>query len=365
MIKRTSHSEIVDYFNSKNVGQSTLKLLLSGVYKYNNIKDDTKELYYEEKEHFIIGSGVDTWLTEGSDEFEKQFHWLKSDKPSDKLLSIAHRIVDTIDPNFRGNSLKIPDDIFLKCIEDENYYSTYKKETKLIKVRTAIKDYLDEIILIKNKQICDNEQWTKIHKIVHSFQENEPTLDMFNEEFDKNDIIRLFQVPIYFTYNGIKCKALIDNIIINTKTKSIVLVDIKTTGDQLINFGKSINKFRYDIQGAFYTTAAKSKEGLKIISNIAGIDVTDYKITEFAFAVETVLNPVKPIIVRLSRNSLFEGLYGKNAVEIKTIKFHKKKGIIDLLEEYSWYLENGFSREKLFVEAGNVVTYSDGKLVLL
>lgn len=105
MIFRTSKEQIDLYFEDTDyLSQSMIKKILKGV---ESLKDETeKDLYYEEKGHFIIGSAVDTLLTMSEEQFKKDYHVSLVDKPSGKTLSVLHLVFDNMVNLFQGELIR-------------------------------------------------------------------------------------------------------------------------------------------------------------------------------------------------------------------------------------------------------------------
>ena len=180
-----------------------------------------------------------------------------------------------------------------------------------------------------------------------------PTTSKYFET--SKDVEILDQYSIYFNYEGIECKALLDRVIVDHKNKTIQPIDFKTMGDQTIYFPKSLRQRRYDIQAAFYTEALKSKK-----------EYETYKILPFKFIVESTINPGNPLVFTCSQELLRIGqfgapktyLYGKivsegydHMSEYKSMVTLEIKGFHQLIEDYKWYMENEFEKNKKIVES--------------
>jgi hypothetical protein len=357
---------IDDYFNSsltQFVNQSSLKKLIKGV--DNFIKSSDSELYYEERGHFIIGSGVDTWLTQGVEEFENEFYKQEVAKPSDKVLSICHKLydllisLDYLDEFIANNYLLEDITNYLplnSILSDENYYNNYKESTKVNKFIKDGSEYFSSLIKCDNRQICSPDEWATIHKIVYSLQDNNTTKWIFDPDYKSNDDIDLiFQKPLYFQIKGIPCKALLDVIVINHTKKTIQIYDLKTTSETVINFPNSIRKFRYDIQLAWYQlglilTINKLNDDLSDIKK----DITRYTVLLPAFIVESSVYTNNPVIYTITEELLNIGLYGRPEMSLKKnnhkVTFSAIVGISKLIDDYIWYLNNSYDNDRVLVD---------------
>ena len=79
-----------------------------------------------------------------------------------------------------------------------------------------------------------------------------------------------------------------------------------------------------------------------------------YKILPFKFIVESTTNPGNPLVFTCNQELLEIGKSGRNAYNLCDkayvsdeytvyMKFDKIKGFHQLIEDYKWYMENGFS----------------------
>ena len=335
---------VEDYYINPAISQSQLKLLLGpdpSIFKTIQEPD----LYFEEKKHFIIGDGVDIQLTRPIEEFNQKFHISNlQNKPSDTIKSIVNQVFDLVKEEvgelvdkgvLRDHTSKI-----LDSCNDHNYQPNWKTETRIAKIVEAW-EYWEDIKAAEGKVVLSQEENDLISQIVMSIRTNPATSKYF--ERDTNFVEILDQYSIYFNYESIECKALLDRIIVDHKNKTIQPIDFKTMGDQTLYFPKSLRQRRYDIQAAFYTEALKSKKVYET-----------YEILPFKFIVESTTNPGNPLVFTCNQELLEIGKSGRNAYNLCDkayvsdeytvyMKFDKIKGFHQLIEDYKWYMENGFS----------------------
>lgn len=197
------------------------------------------------------------------------------------------------------------------------------------------------------------EDYKLITTIVQSLQTHPISEDLFNfDEFNKEIF---YQFPIYFEYEGVEMKALLDIVIIDHINKEVSIYDIKTIGDEVINFYKSYSRNRYDIQAVTYSEAMRyylDKNGM-----------FNYKIKPFSFVVESTVNPGNPCIFTMDAQAYtvaYEGLSRHfistsdyTGVEPSYITKNPYKGFKQLIDDYKWYVENGFSVDRRIVENKN------------
>ena len=352
---------VEDYYTNPAISQSQLKLLLGPDPSiFNTIQEP--DLYFEEKKHFLIGDGVDIQLTQSLEAFNEKFHVSNiQNKPSDTIKSIVNQVYDLVKEEvgsladkglLRDHTSKIID----SC-NDHNYQPNWKTETRVAKVGESW-EYWEDLKAAEGKQVLSQEENDLISQIVMSIRSNSVTGPYFipqpNQEI-------LYQYPIYFSYNGVDCKALLDMVIIDHNKKTIQPIDIKTMGDQSIYFPKSLRQRRYDIQAAFYTEALSiSKPYTYTHPKIA--QSVPYTILPFKFIVESTTNPGNPLVFTCDEELLKIGKFGRESFRLKGVssiklidmyygKTDEVKGFNQLIEDYKWYLENGFEKKREIVEA--------------
>ena len=355
---------VEDYYTNPAISQSQLKLLLgSDPSIFNTVEEP--DLYFEEKKHFLIGDGVDIQLTQSLEAFNEKFHVSNiQNKPSDTIKSIVNQVYDeqkafnlrnpTFDQTI-GVLQDYPGYILLAC-NDHNYQPNWKTETRIAKVAEAW-EYWEDLKAAEGKVVLSQEENDLISQIVMSIRTNPATSKYFETS---KDVEILDQLAIYFTYKNVNCKALLDRIIVNHKDKTIQPIDFKTMGDQTIYFPKSLRQRRYDIQAAFYT------EALYYFKERDDKTLQDYKILPFKFIVESTVNPGNPLVFTCSSELLRIGqfgapktsIYGKidspgydHMSEYKSLVTNEVKGFHQLIEDYKWYMENEFEKNRKIVEA--------------
>ena len=344
------------YYENPAISQSKLKLLLSNPRLFYTVEEP--EMYFEEKKHFIIGSAVDCLLTQPPVAFTSQYHISNvQNKPSDTIKSIVNQVFDAVRvaqetrSNYIG-SITDYSTLILEACNEHEYQSRWNDQTRINKVCEAW-EYWEDLKQALGKQVLSQEENDLISQIVMSIRTNPTTSKYFETS---KDIEILDQLAIYFPYNNVDCKALLDRVIVDHKNKTIQPIDFKTMGDQTIYFPKSLRQRRYDIQAAFYN------EALKYFIERDDKTLQDYKILPFKFIVESTVDPGTPLVFTCSENLLNIGEYGRlpyklcdkpyAATEYTTyMKFDEIKGFHQLIEDYKWYLENEFEIKREIVES--------------
>jgi len=330
----------IAYRESKAVSQSLIKSLLYGVGLYHKLAKEE-----EEETHFLIGDAVDILLTQGEDVFESLFYVSKVDKPSDTIMNIVNYVFIRDKSKFNNTQ-----SLILEACRVYNYQSNWKDETRLFKILELGEVYWVELLKCQGRTMIDSEQYLTITKVVESLKNHKFTREIFQQE-------SLNQLAIYFEIDGIDCKALLDRVNIDHVAKTLQPIDIKTIGDYTKSFKFNAQRFRYDIQAAWYTEALKQWQRF---------NYPDYWILPFQFVVESTKYPgFCPLVFTCSDFDLNAGKYGINIItQVELFNLYDSqiierprayKGFLEGLKIYKWYEENSYDLDKEIVESkGNL-----------
>lgn len=253
----TPQSEVDFYYESDALNQSTLKDLGQGFESFMT-KQEKKETEGIPS-YFAIGSAVDTILTGANGEFEKQFYVSELiNKPSDKEIEIVKFVFDDVYQDNIEASLSDLKGSILDSVNHFEWQSRWKDETRIDKIITNGSEYYEDLKYAFGKTILSSEQKSLIDNVVKSLKENERTKKYFNrEKYSKSKIVDIYyQLPIYFEYKGIQCKALLDILTIVKDDKGSIIsihpIDLKTMSGNTIDFLSNLKRLRYDIKNNLY-----------------------------------------------------------------------------------------------------------------
>jgi hypothetical protein len=341
-----------NYYDSPRLSQSKLKTLLYSPKAF--LEEKEPELFFEEKKHFIIGSAVDTYLTSVVDFNEKYYISHLTEKPSDVVKSILYEVYskakDKIAEDDSYKNLEfLKQEIMDRC-ESHGYYKNLKPETRINKI-LDFNDYWKEIISSENKTIITQEEAEIVSNIVRKVATNQFTSKYFKDSVEEVTIFR--QLPIEFEVKEVECKALLDIVYIDHNNKTITPIDLKTIGESVKNFPESLRKRGYQIQAAWYVEALKQwKENNEF---------KDYRILNFKFIVVSTTEDEEPVVFTCDESLLYIGKFGREVLYLKGelwgsdemepyYRLSRIKGYLDLLDDYLYYVEKGFSQDRLLKE---------------
>lgn len=377
----TPQSEIDAYYASEALGQSKAKKLLQGLSAFTAEEDDLSD-----KVFIKIGKGVDMLLTGEEGEFEANFHISKVEKaPSDTIVDIIQQVVDGVKTKYNEYLLTIPvidvvkvtdagthvlvendsidtvlpeiktfaefsgflhewEELIIDVCKAVNYQPRYGAEAKLKAIVEPGSEYFKDLCNSNGKIIIDANTNNIIDNVVSSLKTHPRTSRFFNKE-DQAEYTTAdfyYQLPIYFLYNGVECKALLDFVVvikdINGDILQVQPIDLKTMFGNTFDFPESIKTRRYDIQAAWYTEA--------IYAHFCLDRENEDLVAPFKFIVESTSKQGKPLIFEMDKEYLYEARVGKQISPSYYVS-----GMDDIIRKFIYHTENGWELEQEIQEA--------------
>lgn len=193
-------------------------------------------------------------------------------------------------------------------------------------------------LLNADKPVLYQEEYELALQMVETFNTHQFTSHIFNAH-DELEVID--QAIVFFEYNGIKCKSMLDKVIIDHYNKVIYPKDIKTGAAP--NFMTNFYQYKYYLQGAMYSEAI-----LQLINNNK---LEGYTVAPFEFIYVSRVNPNVPQRYIMTYYDIEKASYGWD-----TNAGYHKKGVIELINDYKWYLNNDeFDYKRELIENNGVV----------
>ena len=393
----TPEEEIKAYFESDDMSQSKLKQLLKGIDAFTAEREDISA-----KPYIIQGKAVDTILTAEEGEFEKNYYISQSDKkPTEAVENVIQYVYAMVSEDYNeylsavvpvngedgryetdeaivmeSDTLEeeVPVTLFVDFVMPLHHYETYiidgcnhfsyqgrwGTEARMKAICEPGTAYFADICKAYGKTVIDATTNNTIQSIVKSLRTNLRTAKFFDryEQREYTHVDVILQMPIFFTYRGIKCKALLDMVIVVRDSDGKILLiqpyDLKTMNGNTYDFLGSIKNYRYDIQAVWYT---------KALADYYAVAEQGGMITPFRFIVESTSRQGKPLVYELSQSMLEIGRNGRpalqyiedgifdNSVSTPYINSPKVLGIEQLIDLYLYHEENGWEAEKEILEA--------------
>lgn len=341
-IIRTPKEQVDAYFESERISQSELKLLAKGLRKHKE--------GFKTTDAMNIGSAVDVILTGAPGQFEEEFYVSNVEQaPSDtekEIVDLTFTLLldDGIEPEQMDN-LPVHREHVEMAIQDTDWYKGKPGEKRTVGLMEKCNEYFRDKIAAYGRKILSQAEKNTIDSVVMSLKTNEETKKYFDEEVQREftNMDFYYQLPVYFTYKGQECKALLDLMIVvkndEGKVISILGCDLKTMEGDTLNFRWNVKKFRYDIQAAWYIRAMQewAKQN--------GHDVKAVK-NDFNFIVESTTYADCPLVYVLDSTGTQLGFHGDPGMYKDGIELRKPlKGVNELFDEYLWYQQTNFEKD--------------------
>jgi len=298
-----------EYRQAEGINYSSLSALAVSPLYYKNKQDKEQG----DTDAFIRGAAVDCLLTT-PDDFADQFYVMTAKKPeSAMMLAYVENYLETEDRN----------SAFLA--------SGYKRPIPDSKWEEEGRPYYDAIKSSKGKRIMTFEVFSKVQAVVTVLQESKYTKKYFTPENDSIEI--KFQYPIFWEHSiseddsTIKCKSLLDIVLIDHANKKVFPIDIKTTGNSVYAFPSSFRKYKYYLQASFYTAALDYQ--------MATTSLENYETMPFRFVVAEMDNINLPAVYVVSKEDLLVGSEGG-----KDNFGNQVKGWRQLIKELCYYTQH-------------------------
>jgi hypothetical protein len=318
------YKEEKEYRDYPAVSQSELSQLDYSPVAYRKMKDKQQE---DDIPAFIFGSAVDCLLTHPKD-FWKEFVQVNvADTPSDTIKSIVDSIFAGLVARGEETSASLSDyeSEIIRLAKDLNYGQSWKQETLIKKIAEGGQKYFDTLIISRGKRVISSEDYQMARNCAEALQTNQFT----KKYFEKQDHVELhFQLALLFNVEDTDCKALLDLLVIDHASRRLRVVDIKTTGSSVYAFPSSYMKYRYYLQGSFYTEAVQ--QYMKSNPQLA-----DYELESPLFLVAEKANVNPPFIYEMLWQDVDAGREGG------TYRDRKIKGYKELLRDLRWHNETG------------------------
>lgn len=376
--------QIQQYREHPGMNQSTLKNVQYGLSYFLKKQDEEGPIASFER-----GSAVDTILTGNEGDF-KDLYYISAleKKPSDKEMEIVNLVFDSLSGMEEDSLIQFDLDnsmlkgVVQRSIEQIGWQPNWKIETRVEKItgNSLCQEYFEDLKKSIGKTILSQAQVEQIDAVVDSLRKSETTKKFFDRKalLENENMIVLYQVPVYFKIDGIECKALpdiailfLDNVefenedgtkVVQKTLKAVQVLDLKTIGRDNLEFFESVMSYRYDIQAAWYVEAIQRVDK-KFWDDLGVIFPQEaIKILPFVFIVESVTTPGRPLLYFVDETLLLQGKEGTQDIYYQDRLVKKgKRGFLSLMAELKYYQDNEFTEDiLLYGKEGNLTIGVNG-----
>lgn len=287
-----------------------------------------------------IGSLVDDLLLNKRN-FKKLYYIFDGVKPTATL----GKLCDIVIQNYKRPPGK---KTLLKITKKNNFWIKWSKE----KVWEAIDvpdfwNYIKASFISKNKLLVTTPEIELAESLVTILKEHKHSIDVVTNK--RNEHLNQFKFKI--EHKGFVLRGIVDKVLIDHKTKTVRLIDLKTGKGSGEEFVSSFIKWRYYLQSAVYTLAFK--EICKTLN------LKDYKLLQFQFLYIGRSEQI-PFLFSINRTWHKASLYG-----FTTSSGFRYKGLYELLEEIRWHVDNKvFDMSKEAHESNGLLVLKDNFICL-
>lgn len=289
MNKYHSIEDLEQYRSSDYISQSFLKMVLA-----NNVKKDFKESIA-----MVLGSYVDMLLT-SPDLSQSLFIEDLTKRPSDTIRGFLVNTFKVLENEKVNENLETYRDLLINTARQAGYQNNWGDDAIWKSIFKDGEEYWRFLIQSKGRTIITSEEM-RLSKTIASLAMSHPLTGKYF--IDQPNVDKYYQLPLYWLYEDIPCKGLVDILIVEHETKTIYLTDIKSTGvyniDEWIRVCRTKN---YPMQMTWYK--------LGVERNFQNLIEQGYKIecrwivipmNEFSF---------KPWVIPCTQMLLNIGVYG-------------------------------------------------------
>jgi len=207
----------------------------------------------------LVGGRVLHCLLLEPENFEKDFILMPDKFPTD-----SNRIlIDNIFKNYlsiENNALLLEEfqKEILTDLLNSNLYQTLKTDQqRLDKILTdQNKNYFEFLKTKQNKALVDPIIYANCMETVAMLKSNPDVraLLYLDKEISDDHITVFNELPLKHNINNLPFgyKGILDNVVIDTNSKTIFINDLKTTGKGLLDFPETVKYYKYWIQASMY-----------------------------------------------------------------------------------------------------------------
>lgn len=241
----------------------------------------------QETPSLLLGSIVDTIITDGEDEFNNRFIVAEYPSIPDSIIQIIKELFNTYKDTCSNINL-ISNDAIISIAAQYNYQNNWKPETRAKVIKEKGFEYYNLLFISQDKTLVSQDMYNDALRMVDALRTSEATKWYFadNNPFEP-EIERYYQLKFKATLHNVDYRIMADLIICDYKNKELILCDLKTSGHEEYSFASSFLTWNYSYQARLYARV--------IAENIKKDPYfKDFKLSNYRFIVvnKTTLNPL-------------------------------------------------------------------------
>ena len=239
---------MIDYNEEKAINYSLLKEYYHSLPRAKAAWERMQEpRSITTKPHFLLGTLVDMYITE-PDKIESSFLVMNENPPTDSYAALADeylRIKYNLEELFPDAEVDANTAI-LSARENVGFQSGWKPDTVIKNFWEKCSEYILIVDQAKRqgKSLCTQEVLDRGRDFATQLTTGHYTYKYFSDKY-----IVFNQVEVFWSLAGIKFKSKLDRVLIDVEAKQIILVDIKTYGE---DFLYNYYEYSYWLQDILY-----------------------------------------------------------------------------------------------------------------
>ena len=241
----------------------------------------------QETPSLLLGSIIDTIITDGEDEFNRRFVVAEYPSIPDSIIQIVKELFNVYKDTCSNINL-ISNDAIINIAAQYNYQNNWKPETRAKVIKEKGFEYYNLLFISQDKTLVSQDMYNDALKMVDALRTSEATKWYFadNNPFEP-EIERYYQLKFKATLHNVDYRCMADLIICDHKNKELILCDLKTSGHEEYSFASSFLTWNYSYQARLYARV--------IAENIKKDPYfKDFKLSNYRFIVvnKTTLTPL-------------------------------------------------------------------------
>lgn len=272
-------------------------------------------------------------------------------RPVESVVQVVDAVFDFIQADTdefteMGNLSDYPSQI-VSVMDEKAYQTNWKAETRLNKIIELGSEYFEFLKRSSKEIVLSSEEHAKILSCASSVRTDRFAKTLMLDSELNPDSEGMNEIEIYFNIENSKnstehipCKAKVDRIILNHKTKTFALIDLKTTGKSVLDFPKAFFDYDYDRQIAFYAKAVQEQ-------------FPGYKPSGYYFVVVEKFGEFRTRVFKIGKSAVKAG-WNKVAQLLSMYLSCKRSGDFTYEPGYTdiYVIDDSMNRETVFQGAG-------------
>lgn len=198
-----------------------------------------------------LGSLVDTLITSTDEEFDNLYFVADFPTLGDKETQMANLLYQQYGSTHISISL-IPFQDILGIANVVEFQKNWKDETRVKVITERCSYYYGLKAKAGNRTIIDFKTFETANDMARALKESSSTAHYFAADDPFSPIKRYYQLKFKFMHNNVGYRSMLDLVLVNYDDKTIIPVDLKTSGHPEWDFEDSFIKWNYMIQARLY-----------------------------------------------------------------------------------------------------------------